>query len=64
MSSEVREQVFEPFFTTKDPGSGTGLGMAISHNIIVGQHSGSIEIDSEPDEFTDFSIRLPIQGST
>src|SRR5262249_14272767 len=42
---EVREKMFNPFFTTKPAGEGTGLGLSITHDIIVKQHSGSIEVD-------------------
>ena len=51
---EVREKLFNPFFTTKPAGEGTGLGLSISHDIIVKQHGGSIEVDTEPGEFTEF----------
>jgi two-component system NtrC family sensor kinase len=51
--------MFNPFFTTKPAGEGTGLGLSISHDIIVKQHSGSIEVDTEPGEFTEFRIILP-----
>ena len=56
---EVREKMFNPFFTTKPAGEGTGLGLSISHDIIVKQHSGSIEVDTEPGRFTEFRIILP-----
>jgi GAF domain-containing protein len=56
---EVREKLFNPFFTTKPAGEGTGLGLSISHDIIVKQHSGSIEVDTQPGEFTEFRIVLP-----
>jgi signal transduction histidine kinase len=56
---EVREKLFNPFFTTKPAGEGTGLGLSISHDIIVKQHSGSIEVDTRPGEFTEFRIVLP-----
>jgi signal transduction histidine kinase len=55
----VREKIFNPFFTTKPAGEGTGLGLSISHDIIVKQHSGSIEVDSHPGDFTEFRIILP-----
>jgi signal transduction histidine kinase len=55
----VREKMFNPFFTTKPAGEGTGLGLSISHDIIVKQHSGSIEVDTEPGAFTEFRIILP-----
>jgi two-component system, NtrC family, sensor kinase len=56
---DVKEKMFNPFFTTKPAGEGTGLGLSISHDIIVKQHSGSIEVDSRPGEFTEFRIILP-----
>jgi signal transduction histidine kinase len=59
ISPEVREKMFNPFFTTKPAGEGTGLGLSISHDIIVKQHSGSIEIDSEPGEYSEVRIILP-----
>jgi signal transduction histidine kinase len=57
--TEVRERLFTPFFTTKPAGEGTGLGLSISHDIIVKQHGGSIEVDTQPGEFTEFRIVLP-----
>jgi GAF domain-containing protein len=56
---EVKEKMFNPFFTTKPAGEGTGLGLSITHDIIVKQHSGSIEIDSQPGKFTEVRIVLP-----
>ena len=56
---EVKEKMFNPFFTTKPAGEGTGLGLSISHDIIVKQHGGSIEVDTQPGEFTEFRIILP-----
>jgi signal transduction histidine kinase len=56
---EVKEKMFNPFFTTKPPGEGTGLGLSISHDIIVKQHGGSIEVDTKPNEFTEFTVVLP-----
>ena len=44
---EVKEKMFNPFFTTKPAGEGTGLGLSISHDIIVKQHGGSIEVDTQ-----------------
>ena len=60
---EVREKMFNPFFTTKPAGEGTGLGLSISHDIIVKQHGGSIEVDTQPGEFTEFRIILPRAGA-
>ena len=56
---EVKAKLFNPFFTTKPAGEGTGLGLSISHDIIVKQHRGSIEVDTQPGEFTEFRIVLP-----
>jgi signal transduction histidine kinase len=56
---EVKERMFNPFFTTKPAGEGTGLGLSLSHDIIVKQHGGSIEVDTQPGEFTEFRIVLP-----
>ena len=57
--SEVTEKMFSPFFTTKPAGEGTGLGLSICHDIIVKQHAGSIDVDSQPGSFTEFRIVLP-----
>jgi two-component system NtrC family sensor kinase len=56
---EVKEKMFNPFFTTKPAGEGTGLGLSISHDIIVKQHGGAIEVDTQPGEYTEFRIVLP-----
>jgi signal transduction histidine kinase len=56
---EVKEKMFNPFFTTKPAGEGTGLGLSLSHDIIVKQHAGLIEVDTQPGEFTEFRIILP-----
>jgi signal transduction histidine kinase len=56
---EVREKMFNPFFTTKPAGEGTGLGLSISHDIIVKQHGGSIEVETQPGNFTEIRIILP-----
>jgi GAF domain-containing protein len=59
---EVREKMFNPFFTTKPAGEGTGLGLSISHDIVVKQHAGSIEVDTEPGAFTEIRVILPRKG--
>jgi len=56
---EVKEKMFTPFFTTKPAGEGTGLGLSLSHDIVVKQHAGTIDVDSQPGEFTEFRIVLP-----
>jgi two-component system NtrC family sensor kinase len=61
---EVKERMFNPFFTTKPAGEGTGLGLSLSYDIIVKQHSGSIDVDTKPGEFTEFRIVLPRGAAT
>jgi signal transduction histidine kinase len=56
---EVRDKMFNPFFTTKPAGEGTGLGLSMSHDIVVKHHGGSIDVDSEPGAFTEFIVTLP-----
>ena len=56
---EVKAKIFNPFFTTKPPGEGTGLGLSLSYDIVVKQHSGSIELETEPGAYTEFKITLP-----
>jgi signal transduction histidine kinase len=55
----VKEKMFNPFFTTKPAGEGTGLGLSMSHDIVVKQHGGKIDVDTEPGSFTEFIITLP-----
>jgi GAF domain-containing protein len=57
--TDVKEKMFNPFFTTKPAGEGTGLGLSMSHDIIVKQHGGTIDVDTEPGVFTEFTIVLP-----
>ena len=61
--AEVKEKMFNPFFTTKPAGEGTGLGLSISHDIVVKQHGGSIEVETQPGEFTEIKIVLPRVGA-
>jgi two-component system, NtrC family, sensor kinase len=56
---EVKEKIFNPFFTTKPAGEGTGLGLSMSHDIIVKQHGGTIDVETEQGLFTEFRIILP-----
>jgi len=57
--AEVKEKMFNPFFTTKPAGEGTGLGLSMSHDIIVKQHGGTIDVATEPGQFTEFTVVLP-----
>jgi signal transduction histidine kinase len=56
---DIREKIFNPFFTTKPAGEGTGLGLSMSHDIVVKQHGGTIEVATEQGSFTEFVVRLP-----
>jgi signal transduction histidine kinase len=56
---DIRDKLFQPFFTTKPTGEGTGPGLSISYDIVTQQHGGTIVVDSEENEFTEFTIRLP-----
>jgi signal transduction histidine kinase len=56
---DIREKIFNPFFTTKPAGEGTGLGLSLSHDIVVKQHGGTIEVMTESGSFTEFIITLP-----
>jgi signal transduction histidine kinase/HAMP domain-containing protein len=60
---EVKAKMFNPFFTTKPAGEGTGLGLSLSHDIVVKQHGGTIEVATEPGAFTQFTIVLPRKGA-
>jgi signal transduction histidine kinase len=55
----LRHKIFTPFFTTKPAGQGTGLGLSISYDIIVLQHNGQIDFETEEGKYTEFVIRLP-----
>ena len=56
---DVKQKMFNPFFTTKPAGEGTGLGLSISHDIVVKQHGGKIDVDTQPGAYTEFIITLP-----
>jgi len=57
--AEIQERIFDPFFTTKPPGAGMGLGLNVSHSVVVQKHGGSIDVRSEPGA-TCFRVRLPL----
>ena len=61
MTEEVRQQIFDPFFTTKPVGKGTGIGLAISYQIVVEKHGGRIFCNSQLGEGAEFIIEIPVQ---
>ncbi|MEH2259441.1 sensor histidine kinase [Nostoc sp.] len=61
ISESIQKQIFNPFFTTKPVGKGTGMGMAISYQIITKKHGGKLEFFSTPGKGTEFVVQIPIQ---
>lgn len=59
---KVRQRIFDPFFTTKSVGKGTGMGLAISYQIITERHEGTLECFSEPGQGTEFVIQIPLKA--
>ena len=59
---EIKEKIFNPFFTTKPTDEGTGLGLAMSNDIIR-EHGGTLQVTSEPGKFTEFTIKIPDDAS-
>ncbi len=57
--ADIRDKLFQPFFTTKPTGEGTGLGLSITYDIVTQQHGGSITVDSNVGDYSEFTIRLP-----
>ena len=57
--AEVLPKIFNPFFTTKPTGSGTGLGLSLSYQIVVDQHKGTMRVETQEGEFTEFILTLP-----
>jgi two-component system, NtrC family, sensor kinase len=60
MDEKIRDRVFDPFFTTKDVGRGTGQGLTLAHQVIVGKHQGRIDLETAPGQGTTFTLRLPL----
>ncbi|MEO1592248.1 MAG: ATP-binding protein [Cyanobacteria bacterium J06632_22] len=61
IASDIESRVFDPFFTTKPVGSGVGLGLSVSHQVVVQMHQGKLYFNSEPGQGTEFFIELPVQ---
>ncbi|MEH2311805.1 MAG: ATP-binding protein [Nostoc sp.] len=64
ISEDVKKQLFDPFFTTKPIGKGTGMGLAISYQIITERHGGSLECISQPGQGAEFLIKIPMIQNT
>jgi PAS domain S-box-containing protein len=62
ISPQIQPKILDPFFTTKPPGSGTGLGLSLTYDIIVKQHQGSLAINSQLNEFTEILITIPLHS--
>jgi len=56
----IREKIFDPFFTTKDVGKGTGQGLAICYDVVVGKHQGTLDVGGKSGEGAIFNVHLPI----
>jgi signal transduction histidine kinase len=63
ISKRVIDKIYQPFFTTKPVGQGTGLGLSLSYDIITKEHNGKIEVTTKENEYTEFTIELPVQAS-
>jgi two-component system NtrC family sensor kinase len=61
--AEIRTRIFEPFFTTKPIGTGTGIGLALCHNIVVA-HGGTIRLEDAPGGGARFVVVLPVRPVT
>jgi two-component system, NtrC family, sensor kinase len=57
---DVKDKIMQPFFTTKPTGEGTGLGLSLSYDIIVKGHNGKIDVKSEENTYTEFTISIPV----
>jgi signal transduction histidine kinase len=63
IAPEIREKIFQPFFTTKPTGEGTGLGLSLSYEIIYNGCGGTLRVESEPGEFAEFIVTLPLKSA-
>jgi signal transduction histidine kinase len=63
IAADVQQKIFQPFFTTKPSGEGTGLGLSLSYDIVVQGHGGTLEVDSQEGDYTEFVVRLPFRAA-
>jgi CHASE2 domain-containing sensor protein len=61
---EIVDKIFNPFFTTKPPGEGTGLGLSLTYDTIVGEHQGDIKVKNDAEASTEFIIVIPKRSSS
>ncbi|WP_419662210.1 two component system sensor histidine kinase, hybrid [Desulfosarcina variabilis str. Montpellier] len=59
MTAEVKKRIFDPFFTTKEKGKGTGIGLSLTHDIII-NYRGALAVESEPGKGATFTVYLPV----
>ncbi|NEP42667.1 MAG: hypothetical protein F6K35_26975 [Okeania sp. SIO2H7] len=64
INSKIKDKIFNPFFITKPSGEGVGLGLSLVNKIIVGQHHGSIKVETQAGKYTEFIIEIPMANST
>ncbi|MBM4779173.1 MAG: PAS domain S-box protein [Archangiaceae bacterium] len=62
--ANIRERIFEPFFTTKPMGKGSGQGLPLVRNVVIQKHGGRVEVESEVNVGTTFTLRLPLESSS
>ncbi|NJN20129.1 MAG: HAMP domain-containing protein [Leptolyngbya sp. RL_3_1] len=62
MAEQTLKRLFDPFFTTKPVGKGTGIGMAISYQIITESHSGTLDVSSQSGHGTEVTLSIPVRG--
>jgi two-component system NtrC family sensor kinase len=60
MPEDIKEKIMQPFFTTKPTGQGTGLGLSLSYDIVVKGHAGEIDVETKEDDYTVFTISIPV----
>ncbi|HAJ60904.1 MAG TPA: hybrid sensor histidine kinase/response regulator, partial [Cyanobacteria bacterium UBA8543] len=64
ISEEVQKKIFDPFFTTKSVGSGMGLGLSTSYQIVVEKHQGQISCISTPGKGTELIVEIPVNSKS